>query len=262
MPTATFRTALPVDAATAFAWHRRPGAFERLTPPWEDLQILSATDRFADGTRWTFRSRLFGPIRANWTVEHFDVIDGRQFCYRLLNGPLRKWEHRIRFLPDGPHSILESEIDYRLPLAGPFVSRRIERMFRWRNAIVAEDLKRHAQVGNRQRLTIAVTGSRGLVGTDLVQFLVSGGHRVRRLVSGTFQKPVHDDGTDWIAWRPTEPLPKGMLNHVDAVIHLAGENVAKGRWTTRKKQSLLKSRVIPTKHLADAVQRDGVPVFL
>src|SRR5207302_1437276 len=97
---------------------------------------------------------------------------------------------------------------------------------------------------------------------ELVNFLVSGGHRVLRLVSSTFTKSEFDDGTTWHFWQPMEPLPRGALKGVDAVIHLAGDNIARGRWTASKKKRLLDSRVIPTKHLANAINREGVPAFL
>jgi uncharacterized protein len=104
----------------------------------------------------------------------------------------------------------------------------------------------------RSPIPVAVTGSRGLVGSALVPFLTTGGHCVVRLVTGK-GGPPYDDGTRWVNWDPAAPLPPGTLDGIDAVIHLAGENVASGRWNAVKKQAIAASRTIPTRNLAEAV---------
>lgn len=258
-----------MPAEDLFAWHTRPGAFERLTPPWEQATLLDAEFPWKDGTRWTFRSRVLGPVKWNWLVEHFNIQPGRQFCYRELKGSFARWEHCLKFIPDGDRSTLENTIDYALPggavgnvLGRGYVTRRIARMFDYRHRTIADDLARHAQFKDHKRLKVAITGSRGLIGSHLAHFLTSGGHRVLRLVSGTVDPQKYDDGSEWRPWQPQEPLPEGALDGVDAVIHLAGDGIAEGRWTEKKKQRLRTSRIESTKHLAAAIDRDRVPVFL
>ncbi len=259
-----YRSAMPVSGDELYAWHARPGAFGRLTPPWEDAELTHATGLWGEGIRWTIRTRLLGPVKTNWVAEHFDVVPGRQFCDRQLKGPFARWEHTHRFIPEGETSILEDAIDYTPPLHLPvsFIIRdRLKAMFDYRHAITREDLRRHAHFQSRPRLSVAVTGSSGLIGSEVVNFLTSGGHRVKRLVRGE-AKPKFDDGTLWQSWTPKEPLPAGALSGVDALIHLAGDNIASGRWTDAKKAKIRDSRIIPTRHLAAAVERDGVKVFL
>ena len=265
MPTADYRSVMPVSADALYAWHARPGAFARLAPPWERIELLDATPGWAEGTRWRFRGRWLGPLNREWTVEHHDVVENRQFCYRQLHGPFRRWDHCLSFKPDGDASVLDNHIDYQAPfgaVSNAVLHRRIERLFTWRHAITVEDLKRHHDYRDRPRLNIAITGSRGLIGRDVVNFMLSGGHRIHRLVSGTFCKPPYDDGSVWQEWKPNEPLPPRALQGVDAVINLAGNNLASGRWTADKKTLIRNSRIIPTRHLAAAVERDGVPIFL
>jgi len=48
-------TRLPFPAAAVYAWHTRPGALERLTPPWERVQVLSRTGGLDDGARTVLR---------------------------------------------------------------------------------------------------------------------------------------------------------------------------------------------------------------
>lgn len=101
-------------------------------------------------------------------------------------------------------------------------------------------------------LTVAITGSRGMIGSELVPLLRAGGHRVVRLVTGNGGAAV-DDGTTWVDWVPTAPLDATLLNGVDAVIHLAGENVAAGRWNAERKRRILETRTIPTRHIVEAL---------
>jgi uncharacterized protein len=103
-------------------------------------------------------------------------------------------------------------------------------------------------------LTIAVTGSGGLIGTALAALLSTGGHRVIRLV----RRPPRHDGERY--WRPNDPAPD-LLSGVDAVIHLAGASIA-GRFTHGRKQEIRDSRITPTRRLAElaaASVTTGVP---
>ena len=45
------RSVIDVPAEAVFQWHKRPGAFTRLTPPWEQLRLISQTGGIRDGAR-------------------------------------------------------------------------------------------------------------------------------------------------------------------------------------------------------------------
>lgn len=97
---------------------------------------------------------------------------------------------------------------------------------------------------------VLVTGSSGLVGSALVSFLAQGGHSVRRLRRGSasLSRP------DTAFWNPTDgTLAEGALEGVDAVVHLAGENIAGGRWTDARKREIRASRVEGTRRLCEAL---------
>ena len=112
------------------------------------------------------------------------------------------------------------------------------------------------------RLTVGITGSRGLIGNELAFFLSAGGHAVVRLVRGPVEPAAFDDGTTSRTWTPDAPLDPATLAGLDAVVHLAGESIADGRWTAAKKARIRDSRTGPTSRLAAAVVAAGVPVFL
>lgn len=97
-------------------------------------------------------------------------------------------------------------------------------------------------------MKVAVTGSSGLVGSALVPFLTTGGHEVVRLVRRA------PKAKDEARWEPeTGAIDSATLEGVDAVVHLAGENIAGGRWTEARKARLRSSRVGPTRLLAEAL---------
>lgn len=97
-------------------------------------------------------------------------------------------------------------------------------------------------------MKVAVTGSSGLVGSALVRFLASGGHEVLRLVR---RAPQAKGEARWDPERGA--LDAAALEGVDAVVHLAGDNIAAGRWTRAKKLLLRSSRVGPTRLLAETL---------
>lgn len=98
-------------------------------------------------------------------------------------------------------------------------------------------------------MDIVITGASGLVGSALLPFLNSQGHNVTRLVR-TPPRPGHAE----IAWDPARhSIATPALENRDAIIHLAGENIAAGRWTAAKKAAIRQSRVQGTRVLCEAL---------
>ena len=94
-------------------------------------------------------------------------------------------------------------------------------------------------------MNILVSGSSGLVGSALVTVLSKQGHSILRLV----RKSPESSGE--IQWDPeTGVSDKSRLEGVDAVVHLAGESIAEGRWNAAKKARIRDSRVKGTTLLA------------
>jgi uncharacterized protein (TIGR01777 family) len=236
-----------------FAWHERPGALERLTPPWANMRVLRSDGSIRDGAEVELEIKA-GPVSFRWHLRHRDFEEGRQFADEQVSGPMKRWRHAHRFLHgEEGGTTLEDEVDMEPPLgfAGQtvvpsMVERELDRLFAFRHRRLQTDLDRHAAHAGKPRLTVAITGASGLVGTSLSHFLTTGGHRVLRVV-----RRRNETGPDAIYWNPASgEIDRDGLAQADAVVHLAGEPIAPGRWTDERKRAILESRVKGTELLA------------
>ncbi|MCH9045002.1 MAG: TIGR01777 family protein [SAR324 cluster bacterium] len=265
MPVHIHRTELPFSAEEVFAWHARPGARERLTPPWERVRVLEGPAGIAPGARTVLALRK-GPLTLRWEARHGQKVEGRYFSDEQVRGPFARWMHTHRFVPRGERaSLLEDEVDYALPLwplgalvGGALVRRGLGRLFRLRHERTGNDLARHRRFAAHGPRKILVSGSSGLIGTRLCAFLSSGGHTVIRLLRG-------GAADNAVAWAPAAgEIDAAALEGLDAVVHLAGENIAAGRWSEKRKEAIRASRVDSTallcRTLAGLSRKPGVLV--
>ena len=267
----------PLDEV--FAWHTRPGAMRRLVPPWQPMKVVKETESLADG-----QAILGLPGGLRWIAQHdpagydppnqfVDVLSNSSGVDGLMTLPPRVigwWRHTHRYSDAGPgptgsgttrvHDIVDTTVP----------GFALRSTFAYRHRQLAEDLAAHADAARALsssrvasllpsaagRLTIAVTGSSGLVGTALSAFLSTGGHRVIRLVR---RDPAHADERRWDPDHPAADL----LDGVDVVIHLAGESIA-GRFTESHRRAIRDSRIEPTRRLAElaAAAGPGLRVFV
>lgn len=96
---------------------------------------------------------------------------------------------------------------------------------------------------------IAITGGTGMIGHALIPVLTAAGHRVRKVTR-------HPRDMSDIGWDPdTGRLDTAPLEALDAVIHLAGESIAGGRWTDEQKRKIMDSRLKGTTLLAETLAR-------
>lgn len=99
-------------------------------------------------------------------------------------------------------------------------------------------------------MNILISGSRGLIGSEIIPRLKKNGHQVRRLV-----RSAKDAGPSDYVWDPMKGHIEGDLKDIDAVIHLAGESIASGRWTDEKKREIRDSRLKGTQFLSETIAK-------
>ncbi len=99
-------------------------------------------------------------------------------------------------------------------------------------------------------MKILISGASGLIGTHLTATLLAKGNQIYKLVRDEAK------GIDEIEWSvKDERIDEEKLEDFDAVIHLAGDNVASENWSDEKKKSIRDSRVKGTRLLVDALKR-------
>ncbi|GBD24970.1 Epimerase family protein [bacterium HR30] len=250
-----FQSVIPVNASFAYDWHTREGAFERLTPPWTQVDVERRQGTIEAG-EVDFRFRI-GPFHVRWRAEHYGGKPGVEFRDRLVAGPMAFWEHVHRFVPLGSREFrMEDEVRYRAFVRPAvlddavdrlFLRREMARMFRYRHRVLAHDLVRHQELSTTP-LRFLVTGATGLVGSTLCAFLSAGGHRVIRATRR------ETNATGEVLWTPsTGEIKLDPEQPIDVVVHLAGANVGERRWTADRKAEIRASRVMTTAKLAERV---------
>ena len=98
MQTFVKRTEMPVSADELFTWHERPGAFERLNPPFDPVEVEERTGGLEIGSRTVIRAKI-GPVPQRWVAEHTAYEKGRLFRDEMRSGPFHTWIHTHRCVP-------------------------------------------------------------------------------------------------------------------------------------------------------------------
>jgi uncharacterized protein len=248
----TYSSVVDAPRDEVFAWHSRPGAFNRLSPPWTPLRLVTEATSLKDG-----RATLALPGGLRWVAVHqADSYDPPRRFVDTIGGdglaslPARiavRWRHTHEFEDAGDNRTrVIDRVD--TPVPGP----ALRPIFVYRHRQLADDLAAHREAAQHglAPTTVAVTGSSGLVGSALTAFLSTGGHRVIRLVRGAAK------GSDERQWNPDDPDPE-LLAGVDAVVHLAGASIA-GRFTDDHRKAVRNSRIGPTRRLAELLARTTV----
>ncbi|AGF72571.1 hypothetical protein A605_07845 [Corynebacterium halotolerans YIM 70093 = DSM 44683] len=202
---------------------------------------IRQAERLSDGTT------VFAlPAGLKWVARHdlSNYLRGRRFTDVCVNAPVKafaNWRHQHEFVdhPDG--TLITDTVSTRLPFS------TIKPMFAYRQHQLIADfrfLDRISHLQPEHPLTVAVTGSRGLVGRALTAQLRTAGHEVIQLVR-------NEPKAGQRRWDPSSPAAD-LLDGVDVLVHLAGEPIF-GRFNDSHKQAIRNSRVEPTTQLARLV---------
>lgn len=254
------RTRLQAPSKEVYDWHLREGAFERLSPPWQQVELEDTGQGVSQGSIRVISTKV-GPFRSRWAMRHNDICPNQQFVDVMERGPFETWRHEHRFVSSGDSaSYLEDRLRIQLPfgklgqmVAGHYLNRQLSRLFRYRHRITVEDLAAHTRAREVGALKILITGASGFLGTTLGPFLTTGGHAVVGLRRG-------DGSAKSFSWDPVSgAIDSTALAGADAVIHLAGENIGAGRWTASRKRLIRDSRIGPTRALCETLARIDNP---
>ena len=272
MPLFERSATIECDRQDLFQYHSKPGALNRLIPPWEKITIEHRSDSLEVGSEVFIRNSLVGlPIR--WHARHTELREPESFQDIQLSGPFKTWIHDHVFESNGAgNSTLHDRVQYETKfgmigkLGLPFVRSKLSAMFAFRHLTTQADLRfqnflRQHTAG--RNLRIGVTGSTGMIGRRLVDLLSVLGHQAVRILRPASKDQIQDFplSSQTVVWRPGSGFSdEASMQNLDAVIHLAGRGIASTRWTDSAKQLIRDSRVNGTQLLVrDLCKLDSPP---
>ncbi|MEY3370024.1 MAG: hypothetical protein RLZZ361_694 [Cyanobacteriota bacterium] len=243
---------MPCDSEFLYRWHTMPRAINRLTPPWEKVKIISHPASLVENEK--VHVRLSGLI--DWHLKIFNIIEGKTFSDTQLIGPFLDWTHiHSMQTVNESSSLLVERISFKLPILDSILSSwvcnyKLKPLFDYRFRTLFHDIKIHYKLKDKKHMKVLITGSSGLVGSALLDFLASGGHQVFKLVR---QDPLSPNE---INWNPeSQKIDLAKLENFDVIIHLAGENIANKRWTKSQQKKIADSRILGTRFLVDSINK-------
>ena len=246
MPKISASIELPLSASDVFHWFEREASFDRLYPlPYKATQVKPYRSlNEGEELELVIRYALF---KYTWKSRIGRHVFEKEYVDEQKKGPFKSLEfsHQFHTISDQKCNLSE-HISYELaktfPFLDSFVQDKLKGLFRLRHKRLKNDLEIISHYPSRP-LKVAITGASGLVGTELTSLLKSAGHEV---LSVTRKK----SNKDAVFWDPQNQLiEKEKLENLDAVINLAGENIASGLWTSDKKKKIQDSRIESTKFL-------------
>ena len=131
----------PVDKV--FAFHERPDALQKLTPPGQPVSLISHSGGIETGARVVLRLG-FGFLSLRWVALHTAYAQNQLFEDTQISGPFRSWKHQHRFAVEGDGSRLTDHIEFELygghiteRMFGGLVRAQLEKMFAYRHQVTA-----------------------------------------------------------------------------------------------------------------------------
>ena len=146
-----FQKSSLIDAPVKTVWqfYERADILEKLTPPWQPVQIIRREGGLGVGAESEFRIWI-GLIPVQWVAVHTQCTEFEKFVDVQKTGPMEFWQHQHLFLADGNQCRLVDQIDFSLPggdlaelLIGDFVKQRLNDMFDYRHQVTRDHCESH-----------------------------------------------------------------------------------------------------------------------
>lgn len=239
-----------------FSYFTRPGILNRLIPPYKNIFVLKQEGIATDSiTELQIKEFLF---KLKWVSKHIDYKEFEYFADKQIKGPFKEFIHFHQFnkIDDNKTELID-EIKFILPFepfSKPFkkyILVDLDKMLNYRYQIIENDLDLEEKYKIKKK-NIVITGSSGVLGNYLFNYLSSLGHNVVRI-----RRDKKDKNS--ILWDLNNHYLSSCLNCTDIVIHLAGEPILEGKWTEEKKKRIIESRVETTKFLAEKISNMKTP---
>ena len=223
-------------------WHLLAGVNKRLVPPYDSLNPSKSRAKQEKDN-----PDLIGSISKKAFLSSYHQPFWKKIIGKLFIDPFLTNEIWFKKRSDRCEVVEKLNIRSRFsPLFTPFLNRLFRReLIRFlenKYELLQNDLSLFNKYPRTKPLKLLISGATGFVGRSLSAFLEDAGHAVWTLVRSA--KEMSMRAVD----QKGKCAEEGMEGF-DGVIHLAGENISKGRWTEQKKTAILESRRLGTERL-------------
>lgn len=194
-----YKSEIECPVSALFAWHLRQRAFERLTPPWLDVQVKGMPKLLEAGLKLDLKVTKFAvPLNCSFKITELET--DKLFVDEQISGPFAFWRHEHRFEAiSDERSLMNDEIRFTLPVgfivdgfAAPFMERDLKRMFRYRHETLKQDLSSYMRNRLFARQKILLSSRQSPLAEPLVSYLTTQGHSV---CENTFDGMTNVDDT-------------------------------------------------------------------
>lgn len=252
-----FRSLINRSPEEVFGWHLRDRMIERCIPPYDEAKILCSEGRPNKvGSKISFKFGFLGILSTTLTLEYIDFVPNESFSITAKDGVLKELSYKTVITPQSAHTtemIDRFAFSHAFPrLFNPLINRvfkkRISRILAYKHDMIDHDIAMIKKYPFEKPSKVLISGSHGLIGKNLGYFLEFMGHDVWYLA----RVGAKEEKT--ILWDPkTGECDSSSFEGFDVIIHLAGENIGKGRWTKKKKDRVLMSRCKGTENLVEII---------
>ena len=259
MPILERRSTIPHSKETVETWYSSPAALKRMIPTWRKVGIEKEVSPLSSGKKIALRVNKFAGV---WHWEYgFESPSESAEEESQDSGHFSDMQHRkgsdVIPVSSNESCVLRDHLEFEYPLGsigerfcGRSIRDELEAVLHARQIRLSQDLSRNHADGPGKSLRIGITGSTGLVGSELVDFLTCAGHRVVRFVRGGHSIP----GDDQVRWDPSRgTIDTDRMEGLDAMVHLAGAGIANERWSLSRRRMIRSSRVGGTMLLCSAL---------
>lgn len=111
-------------------------------------------------------------------------------------------------------------------------------------------------------MNFLITGGSGFIGKALSHSLANAGHNVLITSRKQTDSPSSAKNIKILTWNSLTTLSPAFLSDVDAVINLAGESIASGRWTKKRKALIMTSRINTTRALVESIRNTKPKILI
>ncbi len=258
LSTFNYQSKISAKLNDVFDWHLKPNVFERLCPPWVNVKINAQGKVDEENSTVYLTIAKFG-LKFKLILAHKNFKQYAQFTDTQISGPFAFYEHNHVFEKGDANNttLINDRISFALPLTSLsfIVSELIIkpdflRLFKYRERIIQNAMADFIKYEGEKNMQIAITGTNGLIGRHLKNYLTANGHKVLPLV----RSKNTDSNPDSIYWNPDKnEIDKDKLEGLDCIIHLGGENIANSPWTSAQKEKIINSRVAGTRLLSKTI---------